>query len=109
MACSVSCLSFDFTNTPLKHLPAVWLPIGERDWRPRVDYPPLHIAGLSSAALESGIEKYLVEGVTIPLISPANTVADCFKFRFRCDCEFFSFVLVFAHKKQPFSTNSLSC
>ena len=32
----------------------VWLAIGEKAWRPRVDYPPLRIVRFSSAALESG-------------------------------------------------------
>lgn len=59
----------------------VWLAIGENAWRPRVDYPPLHIVRFSSAALESGIEEYQVEGVTVPVFTPAKTVADCFKYR----------------------------
>jgi len=59
----------------------VWLAIGEKAWRPRVDYPPLRVVRFSSAALESGIEEYQVEGVTVPLFTPAKTVADCFKYR----------------------------
>ena len=59
----------------------VWLAIGEKAWRPRVDYPPLRIVRFSSAALESGIEEYQVEGVTVPVFTPAKTVADCFKYR----------------------------
>ena len=55
----------------------VWLAIGEKAWRPRVDYPPLRIVHFSSAALESGIEEYQVEGVTVPVFTPAKTVADC--------------------------------
>ena len=59
----------------------VWLAIGEKAWRPRVDYPPLRVVRFSSAALESGIEEYQVEGVTVPVFTPAKTVADCFKYR----------------------------
>jgi len=59
----------------------VWLAIGGKAWRPRVDYPPLRIVRFSSAALESGIEEYQVEGVTVPVFTPAKTVTDCFKYR----------------------------
>ncbi len=59
----------------------VWMAIGEKAWRPRVDYPPLRIVRFSSVALESGVEEHQIEGVTIPVFTPAKTVADCFKYR----------------------------
>ena len=77
--CLLSALRFHelTTQAPFE----VWLAIGEKAWRPRVDYPPLRIVRLSPAALDSGVEEHQVEGVTISVFTPAKTVADCFKYR----------------------------
>ena len=77
--CLLSALRFHelTTQSPSE----VWPAIGEKAWRPRVDYPPLRIVRFSSVAFESGIEEYQVEGVTVPVFTPAKTVADCFKYR----------------------------
>lgn len=77
--CLLSALRFHelTTQAPFE----VWLAIGERSWRPHMDYPLLRIVRFSSIALESGVEEHQIEGVTIPVFTPAKTVADCFKFR----------------------------
>jgi len=77
--CLLSALRFHelTTQAPFE----VWLAIGEKAWRPRMDYPPLRIVHFSSAAIESGVEKHQIEGVTISVFAPAKTVADCFKYR----------------------------
>lgn len=79
VVCLLSALRFHelTTQAPFE----VWLAIGEKAWRPRVDYPPLRIVRFSSIALESGVDEHQIEGVTVPVFSPAKTVADCFKFR----------------------------
>jgi predicted transcriptional regulator of viral defense system len=79
VVCLLSALRFHeiTTQSPFE----VWLAIGEKAWRPRVDYPPLRIVRFSSVALESGVEEHQIEGVTVPVFSPAKTVADCFKYR----------------------------
>lgn len=59
----------------------VWLAIGSRAWRPKVDYPPLRIVRFSGAALTAGITTHEIEGVMVPVYTPAKTVADCFKYR----------------------------
>ena len=59
----------------------VWLAIGAKARRPKVDYPPLRIVRFSGAALEQGIVPHPFEGVTVNVYSPAKTVADCFKYR----------------------------
>lgn len=59
----------------------VWLAIGEKARRPKVDYPPLRILRFSGAALERGIVTHAFENVTVNVYSPAKTVADCFKYR----------------------------
>jgi len=77
--CLLSALRFHelTTQAPFE----VWLAIAEKAWRPGVDYPPLHIVRFSPAALDLGVEEHQVEGVTIPVFTPAKTVADCFKYR----------------------------
>jgi predicted transcriptional regulator of viral defense system len=77
--CLLSALRFHelTTQAPFE----VWLAIGEKAWRPRVEYPPLRIVRFSSAALDAGVEEHRVEGVIVPVFTPAKTVADCFKYR----------------------------
>ncbi len=79
VVCLLSALRFHelTTQAPFE----VWLAIAEKAWRPRLDYPPLRIVRFSSVALDSGIEEHQIEGVAIPVFTPAKTVADCFKYR----------------------------
>lgn len=79
VVCLLSALRFHeiTTQAPFE----VWLAIGEKAWRPHLEYPPLRIARFSRAALHAGIEEHQIEGVTVHVYSPAKTVADCFKYR----------------------------
>jgi len=79
VVCLINALRFHelTTQAPFE----VWLAIGEKSWRPRVDYPRLRIVRFSSAALDAGVEKHRIEGVPVPIFNPAKTVADCFKYR----------------------------
>ena len=49
--------------------------------KPRSDVPPTRFVRFSGRALTAGIESHQIEGVTVPITSPARTVADCFKYR----------------------------
>ena len=65
------------TQTPFE----IWITIGEKAWRTRVDQPRLRVIHFSGTALnEGGIVKKLV-GVPVRIFNPAKTVADCFKYR----------------------------
>ena len=55
--------------------------IGEKDRKPKIDYPPVRIVRHSGQSLSYGVEKRKVEGVQVSVYSPAKTVADCFKYR----------------------------
>lgn len=79
VVCLLSALRFHelTTQAPFE----VWLAIGEKAWRPRVEYPPLRIVRFSRAALQAGIEEHRIEGVTVHVYCPAKTAADCFKYR----------------------------
>jgi predicted transcriptional regulator of viral defense system len=60
VVCLLSALRFHelTTQAPFE----VWLAIGEKAWRPLVDYPPLRIVHFSSSALGAGVEKHQIEG-----------------------------------------------
>ena len=49
--------------------------------RSRADYPPTRIVHFSGEALSYGGEEKKREGITVRVVSPAKTVADCFKYR----------------------------
>jgi len=59
----------------------IWIAIGEKAWRPRMEYPPLRVVRFSKASLEEGVEVHELEGVPVQIFNPAKTVADCFKYR----------------------------
>jgi len=77
--CLLSALRFHELTTQMPF--EVWLAIGEKAWRPRVEYPPLRIVRFSAGALQTGVQQHRIEGVPVPIYSPAKTVADCFKYR----------------------------
>ena len=61
VVCLLSALRFHdlTTQSPFE----VWLAIGEKAWRPRLEYPPLRIVHFSQAALNAGVKKHQIEGV----------------------------------------------
>ncbi len=59
----------------------IWMAIGEKARRPKIDYPPLRIVRHSGKSLSFGIQTRKIEGVDVSVYSPAKTVADCFKYR----------------------------
>jgi len=79
VVCLLSALQYHelTTQAPFE----VWLAIGEKAWRPRVEFPPLRIVRFSQPTLEAGIKEYEIEGVAVLVYIPAKTVADCFKYR----------------------------
>mgnify|MGYP001819404676 FL=1 len=81
VVCLLSALRFHglTTQSPSE----VWLAIGNKAWRPQVDYPPLRFVRFSERTLEAGVEEYSIEGVLVRIYNPAKTVADCFKYRNR--------------------------
>jgi predicted transcriptional regulator of viral defense system len=79
VVCLLSALSFHglTTQSPSE----VWLAIGNKMWRPRVDYPRLRFVRFSALTLQSGVQEHSIEGVLVRAYNPAKTVADCFKYR----------------------------
>ena len=61
--------------------PRVWLAIGPKEWRPRVQYPPIRIARFSPELLKAGVEKHDIEGIRVPIFGVAKTIADLFRYK----------------------------
>ena len=59
----------------------VWLAVDRKAQRPSVAGLPVRVVRFSGAALREGVEKHVIEGVTVRVTNPAKTVADCFKYR----------------------------
>lgn len=79
VVCLLSALRFHGITTQAPY--EVWLAIGGKAARPRLDYPPLRIVRFSGPALSEGAEVHVVDGVAVRVTGVAKTVADCFKYR----------------------------
>lgn len=79
IVCLLSALRFHDLTTQAPF--AVWLALPAKARRPQVNDLPLHFVSFSGLALTSGIEEHVIEGMSVPVYSPAKTVADCFKYR----------------------------
>jgi predicted transcriptional regulator of viral defense system len=79
IVCLLSALRFHGLTTQLPF--EIWLALDRKAHRPAGDGVPLHVVRFSGRALTAGIEDHLIEGVKVPVYSPAKTVADCFKYR----------------------------
>ena len=77
--CLLSALRFHQigTQNPFE----VWLAVGIKAHKPRLDYPPVRVVRFSTLALELGVEVHDIEGVPVRLTNPARTVVDCFRYR----------------------------
>ena len=61
--------------------PKVWIANGRKDWRPRVSYPPIHVARFSDKLLQRSVEHKMIAGTPVPVFGVAKTVADLFRYR----------------------------
>lgn len=77
--CLLSALQFH--ELTLQMPSAVWVAIGRSAWRPRVNYPPIRFVRFSESGLVDGVKRHRMEGVQVPITTPARTVVDCFRYR----------------------------
>jgi predicted transcriptional regulator of viral defense system len=77
--CLTSALAFhELTDT----IPSrVWMAIGPKDRRPRVENPPLQIVRFGEKVFSSGIQVHVIEGVPVRIYDPAKTAVDLFRYR----------------------------
>jgi predicted transcriptional regulator of viral defense system len=59
----------------------VWIAVENKSWIPKIEYPSVRFVYFSTAALTAGVERHVIDGVTVPVFNVAKTVADCFKYR----------------------------
>jgi predicted transcriptional regulator of viral defense system len=81
VVCLTSALAFHgLTDT----IPSrVWMAIGAKDRRPRIDTPPFQFVRFGEKVLTSGIAEQTIEGVRVRIYNPAKTVVDLFRYRRR--------------------------
>ncbi len=77
--CLVSALQFH--EVTLQTPRRVWIAIGQKDWAPKIDYPPVRVVRFSEKALALGVETHDIGGVPVKVFDPAKSVVDCFRFR----------------------------
>lgn len=79
VVCLLSALRFHelTTQQPVE----VWMAIDRKARKPKIDYPPIRIVRFNPDALIQGVYQQEIEGVSVPITSPARTVADCFGYR----------------------------
>jgi predicted transcriptional regulator of viral defense system len=59
----------------------IWLAVENKSWIPKIEYPPVRFVYFSADALRYGVERHVIDGVTIPIFNVAKTVVDSFKYR----------------------------
>ena len=79
--CLLSALRFHEIGTQMPS--EVWIAVHFKARAPRITSPPIRIIRLSDAVLRYGVEEKEIDGGIIRVFSPAKTVADCFKFRYK--------------------------
>ena len=85
VVCLLSALLFHELTSELPR--ETWLAISATAWRPQLAPVPVRVVRFSAAALSTGVEDHLIEGVPVHITSPAKTVVDCFKFRHKIGVE----------------------
>jgi predicted transcriptional regulator of viral defense system len=59
----------------------VWMAIGPKDRRPRVENPPLQFVRFGVKVRNAGIKEHMIEGVRVRIYNPAKTIVDLFRYR----------------------------
>ena len=77
--CLVSALQFH--ELTLQTPSRVWLAIGPKARKPKIEYPPTRVVRFAKHALSLGVGIHTIDGVSVPVFNPAKTVVDCFRFR----------------------------
>jgi predicted transcriptional regulator of viral defense system len=75
----LSALQFHGLTTQTPH--EVWMLQPSKAWTPKNPPVALRIVRASGQALITGIERHIIDGVSVSITAPAKTVADCFKYR----------------------------
>lgn len=99
--CLLSALRFHGLTTQLPH--AVWLMIDHKARAPKSAAQRLNIIRASGPSMSAGITQHRLDGVVVPITTPAKTVADCFKYRSRIGADVAIEALKEGLKKRAFT------
>jgi predicted transcriptional regulator of viral defense system len=77
--CLLSALRFHELTTQQPN--QVWVGIHVRSRSPRVSTTDCRLIRYSEKTLTAGVKMHTIEGIPVPIFTPAKTVADCFKYR----------------------------
>jgi predicted transcriptional regulator of viral defense system len=58
---------------------SVWVGIGPREWRPKIERPRIQIVRFGPKVFDKGIKEHIIERVPVRIYSPAKTVVDLFR------------------------------
>ena len=106
VVCLLSALLFHELTSELPR--ETWLAIDNAAWRPQLAPVPVHIVRFSAAALSTGVEDHVIEGVPVHITNPAKTVVDCFKFRHQIGVDVAIEALRDCRRKQACSNDELA-
>jgi predicted transcriptional regulator of viral defense system len=75
----ISSLYFHGLTTQIPRQVYIALPQGVKERK--LDYPPLRVFHLSSRPFLAGMEKHVLDGITVQVYDKEKTITDCFKYR----------------------------
>ncbi len=59
----------------------VWMACERGKTRPQITQLPIRLVTFAPKHFHFGVQTHVIEGVNVPITTPAKTVVDCFKFR----------------------------
>ena len=96
--CLVSALSYHNLTTQVPHDINIALPKSTK--APQIKYPPIRTFYYEKATYEEGIEKHIIDGISVNIYSAEKTVVDCFKFRNKIGLDIAIEALRLCHEKR---------
>lgn len=76
----ISALAFHGIGTQRAH--EVWIQLPSQSRVPKIDWPPIRVIRTRLKSLQTqGVKIHQLGGTSVPITTPARTVADCFKHR----------------------------
>jgi len=105
VVCLLSALRFHDLTDQNPH--EVWVAIEGQSWKPRFEYPPLRVFRFTGKAWHEGVERHVIDGVSVAVTGVAKTVADCFKFRNKIGLDVALEALQDAWHKKKINTDEL--
>jgi len=81
VVCLLSALRFHelTTQAPFE----VWIAVSTRQRSPKIHGVPLRVVRMAEQPLAAGVERHVIDSVSVPVFDPEKTVVDCFRFRNR--------------------------